>query len=280
MSHAPLDEHAAALVLGSLDAHVHGDFRDYRPESVARAITERMAETGAASAVAYAARLRRDDAEQALLARAMLVRVTALFRDPPVFEALARTVLPELIAKKPGGEPLRAWCIGVATGEEAWSLAMVMDEVCAARGSEILASDADEVALEVARVGRYPLSVLDALGGASARAHFSEADGMATVGARLRARVRFAHHHLGGPRLAPIEALVPSFPLVLCRNVLIYFRPTLRLRALERLVSVLEPGGVLALGPVEGIPDELTRVLVPYPGLPSSLRIFRRVGES
>jgi chemotaxis methyl-accepting protein methylase len=257
------------------------DLRDYRRETLERRVLTRMNAVGATSPGGYLAVLEADPDETRRLAEAMLVHVTGFFRDPGVFEALLTRVLTRLAA---AARPLRAWTIGAASGEEAWSLAATL---VAARGPEVevLATDRDAPSLEVAAAGVYPLGALSeglarlspaTRAATGALFDVSPAEAVARPGPLLRARVRFATHDLMGLRVAPQAAIVASFPLVLCRNVLVYFDERFRDVAGERLAAVVEPGGALVLGATEALPASARQRFAPWPDLDPRLRIFRR----
>lgn len=253
-------------------------FHDHRRETVLRGLYARASAAAVASLEDYLPHLE-DDLEAQRLISAIVVPVTSFFRDPAVFEALQTSVLPRLCARI--GRPLRAWTIGVATGEEAWSLAMLLDVATEATGGfELLATDVDATCLAAARAGRYPgAAAADVPQALRARYLSAVVDDDVLVAAALRDRVRFAVHDLVGPRLAPREAVVASFDLVVLRNVLIYFDPRLQGIAVRRAASVLPKGGALVLGPVESIPVAAHGDVVPWAGLPHVLRIFERTSR-
>jgi chemotaxis methyl-accepting protein methylase len=244
------------------------DFRDYRQDMLARRIGERMTAIGEPDAAAYTARVAADPAEAAALAEMMLVTTSRFFRDPEVFDALERIVLPRLVQPP---KLLRAWIAGTAGGEEAWSLAMLLDGT---GPHEIIASDASARAVERARTARYPRSAIAHVP-ARFHHHLAADAGDVTIAGAMRARVRFAHHDLFGPALAPREAVLARFDLVLCRNVLIYLDPRLQDRLFERLAGVLAPGGVLGIGPYERLTAAAARVLEPVPGVEPALNFLR-----
>jgi chemotaxis methyl-accepting protein methylase len=207
-----------------------------------------------------------------------MVPATELFRDRDVFAVLAAAVVPDLL-RRLGRGPLRAWAVGVATGEEAWSLAMLLAAACADRGVDfdLVASDLDATALDTAQQGRFRAAACEAVP-QDLRARFLADDGggMVRVADELRAHVHFAEHDLMGRTVAPREAVIASFHVIALRNVLIYFDRRLQGKAVERLRGVLEPGGALVLGLAETLPDAVGADFAPYPGVPSRLRIFTR----
>ncbi len=254
------------------------DFRDYREQALQRGVLDRMARLSCRGPAEYRARLARDPEEVDRLVAALVVPVTGFFRDPPLFEALAGTVLPGLAAARPQ-RLLRAWVAGAATGEEAWSLAMLLEAACQGGPEfEIVASDVDAGSVAVARNGRYPIAAAEAVP-PPLRERFLRTEGQeVSVADALRKRVVFARHDLMGRSVAPAEAIVASFHLISCRNVLIYFDRRLQQKALERLQVAIEPGGALVLGSVETLPPPVAANFGPWPGTDPSLRIFRRRG--
>jgi len=265
------------------------DLRDRRTEPLERAVAGRVVATGAKGAAAYVDRLREDPAEVGRLAAAALVGATSFFRDPPVFEALERAVLPALFARAGRDGEVRAWTVGTATGEEAYTVAMLLAEARAALatvdpgccGFSVLATDVDEGALDVARAGRYPA---DGAGTVPARLRGRwlgpAVAGRVEVAPELRSRVTFARHDVVGPRLAPREAVIAGFDLVLCRNVLIYFDGRLARNALDRLAAVLRPGGALVLGPADAPGAGPGPAFEPWPGPVREAPIYRRREEA
>ena len=273
---APSQEELTAIL--DLVAERRGvDFRDYRPPALERGVVDRMARTSCRAGAEYRLRLTTDPEEVGHLVAALVVPVTGFFRDPAVFEALDRTVLPDLARGARARGLLRAWVAGAATGEEAWSVAMLMAEVCRdGPGFEVIASDIDARSIVAAGAARYPQEAA-AMVPAPLRERYLTIEGAETAIAEpLRRRVHFGQHDVMGHQLAPLEAIVASFDLVCFRNVLIYFDLRLQRKALERLLSELEPGGALVLGAVETLPLALESALEPYPGIAPALRIFRR----
>lgn len=198
---------------------------------------------------AYLEQLRDDPAERRELVAGARVAVTAAFRDPEVFDALAA-----LLRAHAPSAPLRAWSIGTATGEEAWSLASILQQVGA--DYTVLGTDLDPAAIAVAQAADYPL-------------------GQLVVSDAMRARVRFVEHDLLGPVLAPASTVVASFELVLLRNVLVHFAPDAIHLALDRVCRVLEPGGWLVLGRTEALAPEFVYA---FTTVSPDLRIYRRRG--
>ena len=282
MTPEPQAERGLTKVLAFLADERGVDFRDYRPAMIERRLAARLAATGALDVDAYLARLTADPDEADRLIAALVVRVTGFFRDPAVFDALEASVVPGLLASLGAQGTLRAWVAGTATGEEAYSLAMLLGRAVEARPGasfDVIASDIDAAALETARLGCYAREAAEAVP-EPLRGRFLEPDpdapGAAAgvrVVASLRDRIRFARHDLMGPRLAPREAVMADFHVVFCRNVLIYFTRQLQGRAFERFAAALSPGGILVLGGAESVPESAR---ASFAVVDPALRIYRR----
>lgn len=252
------------------------DFRDYRRETLRRRAEVRVRATGCADLEAYASLLSAEPAEVDRLVEALVVPFTDFFRDAWVFAELAERVFPALAARR---GVVRAWVAGAATGEEAYSIAMLLAHVAAQNtgsGFEVIASDIDRRSIEFARAGVYPAAAAQAIPAELRRRYVRIEGETARISESIRQRIRFAEHDLVGAQLAPREAIVASFDLVLCRNVLLYFEDSLRLSAAERLAAVLEADGALVLGTSEALPPKIAADFEPYPGVAASSGIYRR----
>jgi chemotaxis methyl-accepting protein methylase len=209
---------------------------------------------------AYLKRAIGDDAvagrELEVLSEMLRVGETRFFRHRPHVAALKARLIPERArAAQLAGRPLRGWSAGCATGEEAWTLAMLMDEASTesgpvTRGFEVLGTDLSDDALERARAGLYSTERLADVPAELRSRHFDPAQ-PSTIGSRLRRFVRFERHNLLSPRYPG------PFDLVLCRNVLIYFDAETRAEVIVRLAQALHPGGYLFLGYSETLRDHL-----------------------
>lgn len=240
----------------------HGvDFAGYRRGTILRRLAFRMVRVGARTGEAYLATLRQHPDEAARLIEQLTVKVSRFYRNAPMFDLVRR-----LLGELPGADaPLRLWSAGCGHGEEAYTLAMLLDD----RPGEICGTDVDDAALAAARQGTYAAPAIVELPEPLAQ-RWLERCSPATVRVRdaLRARVRFVRHDLTAAGVAPTA----PYHLVCCRNVLIYLTPPTQQRVLDKLVMSLVPGGLLCLGEAEWIPQ-------PLPGLAlvdRKLRIFRR----
>ena len=204
---------------------------------------------------ALAARLRAaapgDPARRAFV-EALTISETYFFRIGGQFEALAERVLPALIVGRRRTRRLRLWSAGCSTGEEAWTLAILLERLAPPGwDATVLATDVDESALEQARRGVYgQRSFRLTPAWVQARWLTARADGW-EVDPRLRRRVRFAPLNLATDAYPSKESGTSGIDLLLCRNVLIYFTPEARARAAARLARCLAPGGWLAVAPAE-----------------------------
>ncbi|MEA2531083.1 MAG: two-component system, chemotaxis family, CheB/CheR fusion protein [Thermomicrobiales bacterium] len=250
------------------------DFTTYKQPTIMRRLQRRMAATGQPTLGEYVRFVRRHPEERQRLIASFLIKVTEFFRDPELFAYLREQVLPELMAaaRQRGGE-LRLWSAGCATGEEAYSLAMIVAEFLGDAGDglsvRIFATDLDSEAVGFARHGVYPGRALAAVPPAMVERYFTEHNGDFEVKKVLRSLVVFGEHDLG--QRAPF----PRIDLILCRNVLIYFTAALQRRALQLFAFSLRPGGYLALGKSETVNPLADFFAVDQ----SRLKVFRRVGE-
>ena len=227
------------------------DFRSYKQGTLVRRIRRRMLLKQAATIADYLRNLEQDPGEAELAQRDLLIGVTQFFRDPEAFEVLAAQVLPELLEGRPAESPVRIWVPGCATGEEAYSIAMLvleqLDRIDPSRRVQVFATDIDSEMLARARQGRYPGEIRAQVSDDRLERFFVREGGQVRVGIDLREACIFSGHSL--VRDPPFSNL----DLVSCRNVLIYFDPSLQKKVVPLLHYALRPGGFLFLGPTEGL---------------------------
>jgi len=259
-------------VLKYLRACGHPDFLSYKATTLRRRIERRAALHGLFGSQAYLELLRASPQEVALLARELLIGVTAFFRDEPVWRVLGDQVLPELLRRRPAGEPLRAWVAGCSTGEEAFSLAMVIEEAMAAVEPgqrvpvQIFATDLNPEAIAAARRAVYPAGVAEEVGPERLRRHFVAAGSGWRVVQPVREMVVFASHDmLTAPPFLRLDLLT-------CRNVLIYFGAPVQRRLFPLFRYCLRPEGVLVLGQGE----TASGFDASFETLDARLRLYRR----
>ena len=237
-----------------------------------RRLQRRMAAAGAATLPDYRRYMERHPEELQRLVASFLIKVTEFFRDPELFTYLRDRVLPGLISEARERGELRIWSAGCATGEEAYTLAMLVADLLGEDAEElpvrIFATDIASDAVEFARRGVYTQAALEGLPADFVERHFTPVDGAFEVRKQVRSLVVFGEHDLGN------RAPFPRIDLVLCRNVLIYFTPELQRRALQLFAFSLRQGGYLALGKAETVSPLPEFFSVEQP----RLKIFRRAG--
>lgn len=209
-----------------------------------------------------AVRMRRDQRILALIADALTTNETFFFRDKTPFDALRDHILPDLIRKRGGGK-LRLWCAACSTGQEPYSIAMLMAELRAqGKGCdlEIVASDVSDRVLEKARAGLFSqFEVQRGLPIQLLMKHFEKSGDMWRINERIRGAVKFVRHNL----LEDPRAL-GRFDIVFCRNVLIYFELEQKRRTLEQIAAIMPEDGALLLGAAETVTG-VTDAFLPAP---------------
>jgi two-component system CheB/CheR fusion protein len=261
---------AISSVLHLLASQTKSDFRCYKPATIYRRIQRRMALNQINDIADYYHFLSGHPDELAKLSKDMLIGVTSFFRDPEAFEELRDKVIAPLVQEKNNAEPLRAWVAGCATGEEAYSVVMLlMEEMARARKSfrlQVFASDIDPEALKGAREGVYAESIAADMSEERLARFFIKQDGTYRVDKQVREAVTFAAHNV---------LLDPPFlnmDLISCRNLLIYIEPEMQKKILSLFAFGLKRGGYLFLGKSEN-PLEQSESFEP---VSKSVRIFRR----
>ncbi len=262
-----------AAVVNLLRSHSAYDFGLYKPARLGRQIDRRMARLGVGDRKTYLTTLADDRAELELLEKELLINVTSFFRDPEIFNRLAENVIPDLVSRRPVDWPLRVWIAGCSSGEETYSLAIVLMEAIAAAkrpvNLQIFASDVDADAVALAREGFYPKSIeADVSPERLARFFVAEERGY-RVAPELRASV-----------VLTVQDLVADPPFsrldfVSCRNLLIYLRPEAQRKILSRFRFALREGGLLLLGSSETVSGFEDR----FEPVSKSDRIYRAIGR-
>ena len=229
------------------------DLAHYRSSFLRRRLAVRKRARAAADLDAYAAILARDPEELDALLRALTINVTEFFRNPDLYQLLETEVIEPLVRDaRAERRRLRVWCAGCASGEEVYSLAILLDRLGLGRHEATLSgTDVDPEALAAARAGRFEESRLREVTPEILNAYFVPGPGphQWSIRADRLPPARFRAHDLLSPSLHRGQ------DLVLCRNVLIYFEQELQERILDRIARSLRPGGVLVLGRVERITE-------------------------
>lgn len=260
------------LLLDGIAQRYGYDFRNYAPASLRRRLRLIVEKEGVPSISALQARILRDPSCMGRFVTLLSVPVTAMFRDPPFYRALRGEVVP-LLRTYPF---IRIWHAGCATGEEVYSLAILLTEEDLYERCRIYATDISDVTLQAASRGIYDLSYMrtytqnyQQAGGTRDFSSYYTADRERVVfGSRLRRNIVFSQHNLvsDGP--------FNEFNLILCRNVMIYFDQMLRERVHKLLDNSLCRFGILGVGRKESL--EFSALGARYNELPSGVRLYRK----
>ncbi len=260
--------------LAQLRARSGIDFRQYKTPTIARRLYRLMSAARCGTLSEYLRYLSANPEGYQRLVSAFLIKVTGFFRDAPLFSNLREQVLPLIIARsKKNKSELRIWSAGCATGEEAYSIAILLAELLGDEVDDlpirIFATDLDADAITFARRGVYPSAAFSEMAPELVAKYFTKVDGAYQVKKRIRNLTVFGEYDLG--QRAPF----PRIDLIFCRNVLIYFTKELQQRTLQLFAFSLNEGGYLVLGK-----SETTNPLPQYfSTVQPMLKIFRRQGE-
>lgn len=262
------DADALRAIFSHLRQRTGHDFTHYKRSTILRRLARRMQVAGVASLPGYVSHLRRTPDEASALLRDFLISVTQFFRDPEAFEVLEAEAFPSLFDGS--RSQIRVWVPGCATGEEAYSLAILLCEHAAALDPrpdiQVFATDIDEQGLAIAREGMYPDVIAADVSPDRLARFFESTAGGYRVKTSLRESVLFATHNLvADPPFSRLD-------LVSCRNVLIYFNHEFQERALHAFHYGLRPDGFLFLGSAE----TPTPVAEAFVELDRRARVYRR----
>lgn len=263
-----------ALLLDDILQRYHHDFRDYAPASLRRRLAAAAGRLGCDGLAALRARLARDETLFAHLLEAMTVQVSEMFRDPAYYLALRRQAVPVLHTFA----SLKLWVAGCSTGEEAWSLAILLREEGLLERALIYATDINPWALRVAEAGIYPEERMAGFteshrlagGHGSLSEHYTAAYGRARLDPALRRHLVFSDHSLA------TDQVFSEVQLVSCRNVLIYFNRRLQDRALGLFADALCHHGFLGLGAKETV--RFTSHEAVFEPCDAAARLYRKRG--
>jgi two-component system CheB/CheR fusion protein len=250
------------------------DFSTYKEATVQRRLRRRMALGKMATIADYARLLRQEPSEVDALYEDLLIKVTEFFRDPKTFEKLGTTILPAMVKKKPPKEPFRVWVPGCSTGEEAYSIAMLLFEVTGRlrvhNPIQVFATDLSESAIATARKGIYPGGIASSVSPARRRRFFVKSGQEYKIVQRVREACVFARQDITkDPPFSKVD-------LVSCRNVLIYMGKNLQDTILPIFHYALKSDGCLLLGKTETL-DSFAELFTP---VDRKHRIYRRKSAS
>ncbi len=242
-------------ILTALQAKLGHDFHQYKQNTLIRRIRRRMGLRQIEKMGDYVAFLNDYPAEIEELFKDLLIGVTNFFREPDSWDALQEKVLPNLFEQADEENPPRVWVPGCATGEEAYSLGMLLWEQAYASGRnisfQVFATDIDAHALQIARAGRYPKSIASDVSPERLKSFFTEEGDSYIVSSKLREHIVFSEQNLlSDPPFSKLH-------LISCRNVMIYLRPGIQKRLMEVFHFALCASGILVLGEAETIGDQV-----------------------
>lgn len=253
-----------------LHERIGHDFSKYKDKTFMRRVDRRMKILNITDYTAYKERLERDREENLLLFRDLLIGVTSFFRDGETFDALAKEVIPLLFVGKSARNAVRVWVAGCATGEEAYSLAILLREHAQTLPNppqlQVFATDLDELAITAARVGRYPATLLQGMLPSRLNRFFVKTEAGYIVAKEIRDICTFSPHSLiRDPPFSRVD-------FVSCRNLLIYMDNDLQAQVIPTFHYALAPGGLLLLGSAETV----SRFETLFSVVDKKHRIFKR----
>ncbi|MFD2034273.1 CheR family methyltransferase [Belliella marina] len=245
------DEVQLAKILKLIQQHTPFDFSDYKRPTIIRRIVIRMSKNNVSSLQEYVQFIESDPSEIAILAKEFLISVTKFFRDKEAFKVIKEKAFTEIIENKLQVDTLKVWVVGCATGEEAYSLAiLILEQLTELKKNlevKIFASDIDKSALQHASKGIYSENISRDVSKERLEKFFIKQDNKYKVRENIRKMIVFAEHDIvKQPPYGKID-------LISCRNLLIYINPILQRKILASLHFCLNMGGYLFLGPSESL---------------------------
>ena len=255
-----------------LRANTGHDFSLYRRSTLYRRVERRMGVHQFGKISNYVRYLHENPQEAEILFKEMLIGVTSFFRDRAAWEQLSKKALPALLSGRTAGTVMRAWIAGCSTGEEAFSLAMLFRELTGREGSakrislQIYATDLDREAIDKARQGYYPETIMADMPSARLSRFFVKEDGGYRVNKEIRSMVVFA------PQNLIMDPPFTKLDIFCCRNLLIYLTPELQKKLIPLFHYILNPRGLLFLGSSESV-GRFSNLFTP---VVAKEKIFRR----
>jgi two-component system CheB/CheR fusion protein len=254
-------ERGITRILMLLRSITGNDFSLYKESTIGRRIERRMLQNDIKDTETYIRYLKENPDEVHALFKELLINVTSFFRDPEAFSILEEKILPQLCKDKPEGSVLRVWVAGCATGEEGYSIAILLRELMNDLQKEfkvqIYCTDLDEDAIAIARLGIYPPNISQDVTQERLRRFFIKEDGGFRIKKEIREMIVFAVQNvIKDPPFTKLD-------LLSCRNLLIYLKPELQEKLIPAFHYALKPEGVLFLSPSESVGNrgELFKVI-------------------
>ncbi len=267
-----LDRSPVTDLFDAVQSRYSIDFRQYKNNTIFRRLNRRMLATNHGNLDAYSRFAAENPKELDLLYQDLIISVTSFFRDPGIFSSV-KPYLETLLKGKAPGDEIRVWISGCATGEEAYSVAILIDQLLGSLTQsyriQIFATDVDDGALAIARKGFYEAYSLRELDKDVRDTYFQPLGSGYQVRAFIQERILYAHHNL---------TLDPPFlhlDMISCRNVMIYFKPELQQKVLDIFHYGLQPKGLLLLGKSEGVSGATN-----FESIDARIKLFRKVPGS
>ena len=224
----------------------------YKPAQLNRRIQSLMERIGVKTLEEYTKLLKKDVTEREKFMDYVTINVTEFFRNPEFFDALRRNLLLEII---PNRSNIKIWSSGSYMGCEAYILSMMLDDMKQKVNYSILATDIDKNILAKAREGIYSTSDVKTLDNKYLDKYFSKSDDKYIVDSKIKSKVTFKRHDL------ILDSYEKDFDLILCRNVIIYFKDEMKQKIIDDFIDSLKVGGLLFVGATESINTYITRGL-------------------
>lgn len=246
-------ENTLSKILSIIRNTIGVDFTYYKPNTIIRRLERRISINQISSYEDYVTFLEQSPKEVNILYKELLIGVTKFFRDSDSFDILKEQVIPAIVKNKDKDEPIRMWSVGCSTGEEAYSLAMLLSEQIEKSGHnhdiKIFATDLDKESIEYGSMGFYPESIVTDVSLERLKKFFVKKDKGYQINENIRKMVIFATHNIiKDPPFSKID-------LISCRNMLIYLKPLMQKRVLSLFHFSLHQNGYLFLGSSESLGD-------------------------
>ena len=257
------------------------DLNGYRHDMLMRRIIVRMAKLRLNDRKVYLKKLKEDPTECNRLIDTIGINVSSFFRDPIVFEIIEQNILPSVMANKrhSGQKEIRVWSAGSALGEEAYSMAILIHKALKKEPDNwtpyIFATDIDTSNLKKVKTSLYPRESFISTKVGILDEFFISANNGYEVKSFIKEMVHYSWDNVASPKvIAPAESVFGTFDIVMCRNVLIYFKKELQNKVIEKLYKSIISGGYLILGESESIYTEAKAI---FKTIDSKNRIFQKI---
>ena len=282
-----IDDQTLDVLLTKMKQKYGCDFSQYRRGTVKRRVYKRLLVSGVNDYQNYIRLLEEDPEEYKRLIQDLTIKVSCFFRDPYVFEYLARVVIPKIfkVKEQQNDHVVRIWSAGCAYGEEIYSIAMLLIDYFERKKKDIkdydlflFGTDIDEEALAKAQKGVYEEEAILEVKKRFLDRYFVCKNGLYHLKEEVKKMVSFCVHDItSAKQIAPPSGVVCNYDLILCRNLLIYFDVSLQKQVILNLSRSLNPGGFLVLGEAEALFREFEPL---FDTLDIRAKIYRKKGES